>query len=111
MVRVCLYSPLRHQESKELSSRGPKYTVGGIQLQLGLLESIECLGEMINVIFPLLAFHQHVVNVNFHGSPNLVMEHGVNKPLISGPRIIQPKRHDLVVIKALVNDEQRLLMI
>ena len=57
------------------------------------------------MIFLLLAFHQHVVNVDLDISPNLLCEHFVHKPLICRTLIFKAKGHYFIVEEALAIDE------
>ena len=57
------------------------------------------------------ALYQHIIFINFHISPNLWMKHMVHQPLISYPRVLQPKGHHLVTKQALTGDKGCLLLI
>jgi len=57
------------------------------------------------------AFHNHVINVDFHGFPNNGFEQLVHKSLISGPRVLEPERHHLIAVQASIDDESSLLLI
>ena len=63
------------------------------ELQLKLLQVVECLFQMINVIYTLFVFYQHVINVDLHGLTNLVVKRGIDQPLVGGSSVLQTKRH------------------
>ena len=57
------------------------------------------------------ALYQHIIYINFHISPNLWTKHMIHQPLISYPRILQPKGQHLVTKQTLASNERCLLLI
>jgi hypothetical protein len=56
-------------------------------------------------------FYQHVIDVDLDISTNLVMEHSVHEPLVGGPCVLQPERHNLVAKKSSTYDKRCLFLI
>ena len=57
---------------------------------------------MIRALFGL---HQHVVNINLHGTAEQRSEHFHHQPLISGPCILQSEGHHIIEIQSVGHDE------
>lgn len=57
------------------------------------------------------AFHQHIINIYFHGLPNLLRKHLVHQSLIYGPYVFEAKRHYFIVVKFHVGDEGGVLLV
>ena len=53
-----------------------------------------------------LGFYQHVVEVNFDVSTNLVMKHSVHEPLVGGSYVLQSEWHYPVAKKSSTRDER-----
>ena len=45
-----------------------------------------------------LTLYHHIINIDFDAFAQLCLEHPQNHPLISGPYVLQAKRHYLVVV-------------
>ena len=63
------------------------------------------------MLFLIQTLYQHIIYINFLILLNLWMKHMVHQPLISCPRVLQPKGHHLVTKQALTDDEGCLLLI
>jgi hypothetical protein len=59
----------------------------------------------------LHAFYQHIVDVDFNISADLVLEHFVHQPLISGSSILQPKGHHSVTIETSISHKSGFLLV
>lgn len=59
----------------------------------------------------LVDFYQHVININFYIMANLVAKNFVDEVLVSGFRVLQTKRHDLITVQPLVCNELYLLLV
>ena len=46
----------------------------------------------------LLHLYHHVINVNLHCLTDQLLEHTCDHSLVRSPRILQPKRHDRIMI-------------
>jgi len=66
---------------------------------------------MLEVIRVLYTFHQHIVDVYFHGASNQVLEDFVNHLLESVPNILESKGHHLVAIDFPISDEGCLVFV
>jgi disulfide bond formation protein DsbB len=77
----------------------------------GMAECFESLFQIVKVIYFVLHFYQHVINVYFYISPDLVVEHLVHQPLVSCPYVLQSEWHDFITKKPFAGDEGSLLLI
>lgn len=59
----------------------------------------------------VFGFDKHIINVYLYVDPDLICEHPVNQPLVSGSSVLQPKRHHIVTIQALVSYKARVLLV
>ena len=66
---------------------------------------------MLKVIRALYIFHQHIIDVYFHGAPNQVLEDFVNHSLERGPSILESEGHHLVAVDSPTNSESCLVFI
>ena len=57
--------------------------------------------EILNMVRDLRAFHQHVVHVYFHVTPDLVFEDLIDESLVGGSGIFQSEGYYFVAVKAL----------
>ena len=56
-----------------------------------LPQYIKDLDQVMCMPFTLLSLYYHVVNVNLHRFTDQILEHTGDHPLISSPRILEPK--------------------
>jgi phage shock protein PspC (stress-responsive transcriptional regulator) len=75
----------------------------------GMAECFESLFQIVKVIYFVLHFYQHVINVYFYISLDLIVKHLVHQPLIGCPCIFQPEGHDFIAEESSAGDEGRLL--
>ena len=66
---------------------------------------------MSDIIRALFGFHQHIVNINLHGTAEQRSEHFLHQPLISGPCILQSEGHHIIEIQSVGRDERCLFYI
>ena len=52
------------------------------------------------MIRALFGFHQHIININLHGTAEQRSEHFCHQPLISGPCILQLEGHHIIAIQS-----------
>ncbi|CAL2225167.1 unnamed protein product [Prunus armeniaca] len=57
------------------------------------------------------ALYQHIVNIDFHSTVNMLSENSVAKPLIRCPYIPQAERHDIIAIQSSVRDKCRIFAV
>ena len=63
---ISLYSPLGYHKAKESAGADPEGTFQGVQFHAILSEEVEGLLEMRSVIWALLGFYQHIIDIDFH---------------------------------------------
>ena len=98
-------------EAEELIGIDPEDTLGRIQLHVEFSERWKRLGQVSQVGVGHFTFDDHVVDIHLYVSPNLVLEHFVDHPLICGFDIFQVVGHDLVVVYPSVGDEGSVLLV
>lgn len=108
---VCIYLPLVNDEVEEFTRADSESTLGMVEMHVELPQLSECLSQVCQVGAGKLAFYDHVVNVNLHAPPNLVLEHFVDCFLVCCSSILQPEGHDLVIVDSSVGDEVSVLLI
>ena len=59
-----------------------------LSFMLYFLEGGEGLLQVRYVVFRFQGFNWHVVDIDLHGSPDLVCEHHVHQPMIGLPRVL-----------------------
>ena len=91
MVGVDLDAPLSDQIPKKLPVKNPEYALLGVELHPVLPQEVESFAQMLEVIRAENTFHQHVINVRFHYSPDQIPEDFVNHALEGGPGVFEPK--------------------
>ena len=97
---------LRTEEAEELARPDTKHALGRIELHIIPSQSCESFLEVRNVIGARKSLDQHVVDVNLHVSPDLLLEHLVDQPLVSRACILQTKGHPGKIVQAQVGDER-----
>lgn len=50
------------------------------------------------MVLLFFALDDHVVDIYFHISPYLILEHLVHKALVGGSSVLKAKRHDFVTV-------------
>lgn len=60
------------------------------------------------MVSSLLAFYQHIVNVNLYGLFDLALEHLVDESLINGFGTFKFERHHFIAVKAPISNESNL---
>ena len=63
-----------------------------------LSQHLKNTSEVIHMLGLYLAFHYHVINVDFNVLAKLRFKHSSHYPLVSRPNILQFKWHHLVMI-------------
>ena len=71
----------------------------------------EDVSQIIHMIGYFLAFHYHVIYVDFNILPQLRFEHLSYHPLVSGSCILQAKGHHLVMVIFNGSDKSCFLLI
>jgi len=66
---------------------------------------------MLEVIHVLYAFHQHIVDVNFHCALNQALRDLVNHSLECSPYILESEGHHLVAADSLISSEGCLVFV
>ena len=66
---------------------------------------------MLEMIRALYTFHQHIVDVYFHGAPDQILEDFVNHSLESVPNILESDRHHHVAVDSMISGEGYLIFI
>ena len=57
------------------------------------------------MILRVLAFDQHVIDVNFHSPSDLTTEYVIHQPLVGSSCIFEAEGHDVVAVQPLACDE------
>jgi len=57
------------------------------------------------------ALHYHIIHVNLHGMTDEGLEQLVHESLVSGPCVLQSKRHYLIPMQTSIGYEQNLLLV
>ena len=76
-----------------------------------LSQNIEGVSEVPSVITGVHRLCYHIVDVHLHGTTDLLFEDLVHQMLIGGARILQTKRHNLVVVQPTVGNKGRIILI
>ena len=66
---------------------------------------------MSEIIRVLYTFHQHIIDVYFHGTPDQIFEDFVNYSMEDSPIILEFKGHHLVVVDSPSSSEGCLVFI
>ena len=66
---------------------------------------------MLEVIRTQDIFHQYVINVHFHYTPDQILKDLVNHALEGGPSVFEPEGHHLVAIKFSTSSKSSLVFI
>lgn len=59
---------------------------------------LEGFAKIVNMVDALLALHQDVIFIDFHGLADLISEHLSDQPLICDSTIFQSKGHNFVTV-------------
>lgn len=76
-----------------------------------LPQGLEGFAHIREVLLNLKAFLQHVVYIHLNVPPDLAFKHLIDESLINGPRILQFKGNDLVIVESSVGDEGGFLLV
>jgi hypothetical protein len=92
--------------AEQCARRDIEYALVRIQLPLELIEGHEGLVEIVNETSGRLSLNYYIVNVRLNELiSDLIFEASLDGMLISGSRVLEPKRHSRVAIGAEGRDE------
>ena len=60
---------------------------------------------MLEVVHAMNTFHQHIIYVYFHGTPDQVLKNFVNNSLKGSPRVLEYEGHHLVTVDSPTSSE------
>lgn len=75
------------------------------------MEVIEGLLQIGDIVGCMDALYQHVIHIDFHVSPKLILEDLVHQPLISCSCILEAEGYYLVAVNAFLGHEGSVLLI
>ena len=96
MVRVRFDTSLGNHEFEEFSRSYTKSTLGCVELEAVLSQSIEHSLEISEMIFCKDTLNHHIINVDLYCFPKLPCEYLCDHSLVHSPSVFQSKRHYFV---------------
>ena len=102
---VGLNASFTDHEAKEFAASNSKDAFLRVETHPVFEELSKYSVKVGNVVIFCISLNQHVVDIHFHNLTNFIFKHGVNEPLISCPRILEAKGHDLVTVQSFIGDK------
>ena len=106
-----VHSSLSHHKIEKFTCINVEHAFERVKFHVVPSYQPEHLFQMLNVFWAGFAFDDHVINIHFHCSTYQQLKKFHHRPLVCCSYILEPKKHDVVVVQFSQCDEGHFLFI
>lgn len=110
LLLIGLDPGLSHHKNEKSLQCHFKGVFAQIELHIVLSQSPKDL-EINHMLINMMAFHQHIINIDLLVIADLILEDYIDKLLVCSSYILQLEGHDFIAIQSFFSDEGSLLLI
>ena len=89
----------------------PKYALSRVEHPLEFPQTVECFFKVRDDLVVGSSVNNHIIHIGFNIAMQLIVKVELNRSLICGSSVLQPKGHSLVSISSILGDERSLDMV